>query len=88
MFQEERQEEGSWVMAALIAMRAWAWVCTTAMSWSKEEEVVGEGAGATTSAAIAEFMMMVRIERRWRMHGRFSIDRITGIGRIVETVLH
>ena len=72
MVQEERQEEGSWVMASLIAMRAWAWACTTAMS----EEEVGEGAGATatTSAAINECMMRKRIERRGRVDGRFSIS--------------
>ena len=65
--QEERQEEGSWVMASLIVMRACA--CATTMS----VEVIGEGAGATTSTAIAEFMMIIRIERRWRVHQRFSI---------------
>ena len=64
--QEARQEELSWVMASLIARRDWDWDRTTAMSWSEkeeEEEVAEEGAGATTSAAIAEFMMIVRIER-------------------------
>ena len=73
--EDERQEEGSWVMASLNAMRAWDWACTTAMLSLSESEEVGKGAGTTTSAAIAEFMMIVRIERRWRVHRRFSIAR-------------
>ena len=40
----------------------------------EEEEEVGAGAGATTSAANAEFVIITRIERRWRVHRRFRID--------------
>ena len=78
MVQEEKQEEGSWVMASLISMRACAWACTTAMS--SEEEEAGAGATAiaiataTISAGIAEFTMIVRIARRGNVRGRFDIS--------------